>query len=398
MTTRSASLPPPGAITRKHADALRTVLIGVAGGIGYVHLRELEANPHLICHGAFDLYPQDPAVANGLAHVLKLGGQIYRSFAEVLADPAVEAVDLCVPHHFHRPYAVAAFQAGKHVLVEKPMASSPEDCQVMQTARLASGRVGAVQMQHLGRSSMLDLRAQLAAGAIGQIKEVFISSLWFRTEAYYQRAGWAGKMKVDGAWCVDGALFNQCIHYLVQGLILANPAGAVQVPGFRDLQAALYKFHEAPLLEAGDTCFATATLETPDQPRLTLVGTTASATERHRIDILGTQGRAMWNGSGFLYPNGQPTQEFTDDNQFFDGTSRIFTSFAQAVRGHGTALTDFSAIAPASTFIFNCYDSAHWQIKPVAWRHAQDLPGQIIPAVCTQRCLPGGLKTPPAWA
>lgn len=58
----------------------------------------------------------------------------YRDFAELLADPAVDLVDLCLPPHLHADAAIEALEAGKHVLVEKPIALRPEDADRMVAA------------------------------------------------------------------------------------------------------------------------------------------------------------------------------------------------------------------------------------------------------------------------
>jgi len=66
--------------------------------------------------------------------------KLYRSLNKLLADPAVEAVDICVPTPLHKRYAVAALQAGKHVLCEKPMGKSPREAMEMVDAAEASGK------------------------------------------------------------------------------------------------------------------------------------------------------------------------------------------------------------------------------------------------------------------
>ena len=66
----------------------------------------------------------EPDAARAEAMRARLGGnaRIYSGWEELLADDEVEAVDICLPHHLHMPAAVAAAQAGKHILVEKPIA------------------------------------------------------------------------------------------------------------------------------------------------------------------------------------------------------------------------------------------------------------------------------------
>lgn len=69
------------------------------------------------------------------------GARKYRTVAEALADPEVEAVDICLPTAMHAPVAIDALRAGKHVLVEKPMALDGETCDAMIAEAARAGRV-----------------------------------------------------------------------------------------------------------------------------------------------------------------------------------------------------------------------------------------------------------------
>jgi len=400
--TRAATFAPDLLPQNRAADAVRIAQIGLAGGIGFCHLNEYAKNPHFHYLGGYDLYPAEPKVAQALDRLRQIGAKIYRSFDEILADPQVEAIDICTPHHFHREMAVAAFRAGKHVLCEKPMAPHPDDAAAMVDAQRAAGKVGAVQMQLIGKSSMLDLRTQIQAGAIGEIKEVFLSSLWWRTEEYYTRfkppVDWPGRMKVDGKWCIDGALFNQCVHYIAQMLILVSPGPLPSIAKAHDLRCGMYKFHDAPNLEAGDTAFVTARLDLPGNPALTMVGTTCSNQDRHQIEILGTRGRALWNGVGYLFPDGQPMTEFRDDSREFDGTSRIFNSFADAIRHGTTPVSAFAEIQHLTRFIFGCYEACQWNIKKAPWTATATLFSDVIARARLARALPADLTPRPEWA
>ncbi|MCA1599071.1 MAG: Gfo/Idh/MocA family oxidoreductase, partial [Chloroflexi bacterium] len=64
----------------------------------------------------------------------KYGGKPAGSIEEVLADPAVEAVYICAPHFLHKELTVQAANAGKHVLIEKPLGVSPADAQAIVEA------------------------------------------------------------------------------------------------------------------------------------------------------------------------------------------------------------------------------------------------------------------------
>ena len=65
----------------------------------------------------------------------------YTNPGDLFSDSEVEAVDLCVPTHLHAPLSIAALQAGKHVIVEKPMALSRHECDTMTQASESAGKV-----------------------------------------------------------------------------------------------------------------------------------------------------------------------------------------------------------------------------------------------------------------
>ena len=350
-----------------------------------------------IASGGWNTGCGSETVAKHSARITALGGKIYSDYRELLKDPRVEAVCIAAPHFLHREMAVAAFEAGKHVLVEKPMAIHPDDCRAMLEAQKKSGKVGAVQMQHVGRKSILELRRHIQSGAIGPIKEIFLSSLWWRENPYYERVAWAGKKMFGNKWNLDGIMFNQAIHFINQTLILCSPGELPAVAGTRDVEVALYKFHDTPALEMEDCAFVSATLDTPDAPRLYAIATTCSRVDRHSIELIGEHGRALWNGVGYLFVDGQPAQEFTDDNKEFGGTSRVFNSFAQAVRTGSRPITDFAAICKTTDFVFSCYQRADWKIKKAPWSATDVLP-EVFRQVHQQRKLPAALKSAPAWA
>jgi len=384
-------------VVEKVNNPVRVGQIGIGGGIGPLHLEEMEKNPNFTIVAGCDSRLQSETVAKHSARITALGGKIYSDYRELLADPRVEAVCIAAPHFLHREMTVAAFEAGKHVLVEKPMAIHPDDCRAMLDVQKKSGKVGAVQMQHVGRKSMLELRRHIQAGAIGSMKEIFLSSLWWRENPYYERVAWAGKKMFGNNWNLDGIMFNQAIHFINQTLILCAPGDLPAVAGTRDVEVALYKFHDTPALEMEDCAFITARLDTPDAPRLWAIATTCSRVDRHSIEIIGERGRALWNGTGYLFVDGQPAQEFTDDNKEFGGSSRVFNSFADAVRTGSRPITDFSAICKTTDFVFSCYQRADWKIKKAPWSATDVLP-EVFRQVHQQRKLPAALKSAPAWA
>ena len=99
------------------------------------HIPEYADHPQARLAGFFDLN-QDRAQA--LAE--QWGGKAYSSWEELLADPAIDAVSVCVANNAHAQISIAALKAGKHVLCEKPMATTLEDCEAMVAAARESGK------------------------------------------------------------------------------------------------------------------------------------------------------------------------------------------------------------------------------------------------------------------
>lgn len=378
-------------------DPVRIGQIGLGGGIAPLHVNELEKNPNFRVVAGCDTRLNDPAAAKSAERIKAGGGTIYESYQQLLADPQVEAVIIAAPHFVHREIAVAAFAAGKHVLCEKPMATHPDDCRKMLEAQRKSGKVGAVQMQHVGRRSMLQLRDRLQDGAIGELREVFTTTLWWRENSYYSRVGWAGRKMHNGEWNLDGVLFNQGVHFINETLVLVAPGQLPAVADVRDVRSALYRFHDAPQLEMEDTAFVTGVLDVPGRPRLHLVATTCASIDRPTVEIIGTKGRALWNGVGHVFADGRPMEEFHDDGGDFDGSSLIFNSFAAAVRTGGPTMTDFSQIMRTTQFVVDVYDAANWNIKQAPWDGVGSL-AKVISAAQRQRCLPADLQEKPGWA
>ncbi len=93
----------------------------------------------------------------------------YRDIEEVVADPQVQVVHVCTPNHLHRPMAQAALAAGKHVICEKPLATTLGDAQDLATLAASSGLVATVPFVYRYHPVVREARARIAAGDIGPL-------------------------------------------------------------------------------------------------------------------------------------------------------------------------------------------------------------------------------------
>ena len=92
----------------------------------------------------------------------------YDGIESLLEDPAVGAVDICLPHHLHAPAILAAAKAGKAILCEKPLCTSLEDAATLDAALKASGARFVMAHNQLFQPSLVEARRLLAAGALGR--------------------------------------------------------------------------------------------------------------------------------------------------------------------------------------------------------------------------------------
>lgn len=93
----------------------------------------------------------------------------YRDIEEVVADPQVQVVHICTPNHLHHPMAQAALQAGKHVVCEKPLATTLEDAQTLAALAAATGLIATVPFVYRYHPVVREARARIAQGELGPL-------------------------------------------------------------------------------------------------------------------------------------------------------------------------------------------------------------------------------------
>jgi predicted dehydrogenase len=186
-----------GAISNMHARAYRN--------IGF-HLR--------VC--------TDVNEEAGRAFAARHGAEFVRTSEEVCRHPEVDYVDVCTfPDYRLQPVELCA-RAGKHVQVQKPMATNLETARRMiETARAAGILLGVVS-QHRFDDASLFLERAFAAGRLGKLLQCDCYVKWYRSPAYYSRP-------IKGSWETEGggALINQAIHQVDILRWLAGPATEV---------------------------------------------------------------------------------------------------------------------------------------------------------------------------
>ncbi|USI99768.1 Gfo/Idh/MocA family oxidoreductase [Xanthomonas prunicola] len=101
----------------------------------------------------------------------------YRDIEEVVADPQVQVVHVCTPNHLHRAMTQAALHAGKHVICEKPLATTLQDAQAVAALATSTGLVATVPFVYRYHPVVREARARIAQGELGPLRLIHGSYL-----------------------------------------------------------------------------------------------------------------------------------------------------------------------------------------------------------------------------
>jgi predicted dehydrogenase len=178
------------------ASKLKVGIIGV-GGIANAHMAGWLDNPNAELVAGCD-------VAESVLHNwgAKYGiTKMTTKTSELFNDPDIDIIDICTPNNYHAPLAIAALQAGKHVLCEKPLAPNPALIKDMIAARDASGKM-LMTAQHFRFSGVAKaMKAELDTGVLG---EIYHARSWMlRRAAAPTRPGFILKDQATGGACID---------------------------------------------------------------------------------------------------------------------------------------------------------------------------------------------------
>lgn len=132
----------------------------------------------------------------------------YSDYKQMIDEhPEIELVAIATDSGVHVEVALYCMHAGKHVIVEKPMAMSMQDATEMIKVSEEKNVKLAVCHQNRFNVAVQEMRNAIDAGRFGRLSHGSINVRWNRNLAYYEQAPWRGKWASDG-----GALMNQCIH------------------------------------------------------------------------------------------------------------------------------------------------------------------------------------------
>lgn len=134
----------------------------------------------------------------------------YTDYRELLARPDVQVVNVCTPNHLHEAFVIAAADAGKHVMVEKPPEVTLEQSDRMIAACDAAGVRFATVLQVRRRAALLALKQAIDAGRFGRLLVADAHMKWYRDRGYFDRDGWRGARSAEAG----GVVMQHAFHYI----------------------------------------------------------------------------------------------------------------------------------------------------------------------------------------
>ncbi|MGW6280233.1 Gfo/Idh/MocA family protein [Kribbella sp. NPDC055071] len=210
---------------------LKVGLIG-AGGIASAHINGYQVHADKIGVTAVADAVEETAKKRGE----ELGATPYTDYREMLASEELDAVDICLPHHLHRDAIVAAAEAGKHVLCEKPLCLSAEEAADVRKAVATSGVTLMCAHNQLFMPAVAKAKELLVAGTIGTVYEVRTTDSFFN-DFDPSSMGWRASSKTSGG----GELIDTGYH---PTYLLLHLAGGLPVEATSMLSTHRLKFME----------------------------------------------------------------------------------------------------------------------------------------------------------
>ena len=240
-------------------SVIQIAIVGT-GVAASLHAQGMRQVPGVELRGVYS-----PTRDHRLQFSREFGIRAYPDEGALLGDGQVDAVVLCSPNGLHATQALRVLAAGKHVLIEKPLATRLAAGHHVLDAARSARRVCMTVSQHWFDPAMQVLRRALTGGLLGAPKLAVASMMLWRGNTYFQAGLWRGQWAANGG----GTLINQGVHYIdllhrlfgppeIMGCALSRP-GLTQMEG-EEYAVALLKFghrvtghFSVSIVEAGNT-------------------------------------------------------------------------------------------------------------------------------------------------
>ena len=380
-------------------------LIGV-GGFGAHHLASIrrleeEGRVHLIavCDPAIHKIPEVEAELK--AH----GVRIYQDYQEMLTrETKLEAVSIAAPSPFHDRMVRACLSRGVFVYLEKP--PIPLLSQLDALIAADTQQKVAVGFQWIESNWSQRIKGWILEGKLGEILEIRTAACWPRSDSYYQRASWVGRMTLDdGEPVFDGPATNAFSH-LIHNIMFFAASGSEKFAEPLEVQAELYRARPVE-------CYDTVCMRGIFASGTRFFAALTHATEKplpFQMEVIGSMGWARVSEDGQLMES--HLGSFPNQEEFGDQIFRSFKSFLHYVRGETSRPSTLLRDSRGYSLATNAALLSSGGIHPIddAWIRRTGENGEVIysveglqeiiadslhnPLLFSERALPWAVKTP----
>ena len=284
-----------------------------------------------------------------------LGVPWYTDYAKMLGEAVCDAVAVATPSGLHPAHGIAAARAGKHVICEKPMATSLAGADdLVRACDDAKVQLFVVKQNRLNSSIQL-LKRALDKGRFGRIYVANTTVWWTRPQEYYDQAPWRGTWEFDG-----GAILNQASHYVDLMQWLVGPVESVMAK-----TATL-----ARRIEAEDTGIAVLKFRSGALGSIQVTMLTYPKNLEGSLTILGEKGSAKIGGTAVNKIEHWAFADYDDDDKLIDSASSAppnvygfghegyYRNVVASLRGESRADTDGRGGRKSLELILAIYESA----------------------------------------
>lgn len=204
------------------------------------------------------------------------------SYGEVLSDISIDSVSICTDHASHAELAIKALNAGKHVIVEKPIALRVSDAKKMIASARKNNKILICISQHRYNPVIKEIKKTLDEGIFGKITMVNATLNTHKEKEYYSESNWRGTWGKEGG----SALINQSIHTL--DLLLWIKGSPIDVKAFRSN----IKFKK--IIQTEDTLASIMRFKDNSLAILSCTNTSVDIWDS-KIEVIGTKGTVSFS-------------------------------------------------------------------------------------------------------
>jgi predicted dehydrogenase len=323
---------------------LKIALVGVGAAAQVNHIPALKKVEGLELVALCD---RDPEKAQRVAQKFGIPAAVGR-IEELLEIEDLDAVDVCTPNYLHAPMAIAALEAGKHVLCERPLARSREEAAAMAKAAKKADRILACAVQHRFRPDAQLLRRFVEKGDLG---EIFLAKAgWLRLKTQWDSDEWRRQKRESGG----GVVLDLGFHMLDLSLWVLGQPRVVSVTA---------SVHRNKKGEVEDSATAFFRLESGATLTLELTWGLLMEKDFAYLNLFGSGGAALLNpfrvhkGMHGTLVNVTPALE-TSRNQYRQSMEAQVGHFADALRSGKTPMGSVDEISTVMELMDAVYRSA----------------------------------------